>query len=190
VVEAVRLGQLYDLDQVLPEAGLPSRQLHGVAADGPLLPQDPEHLVDLLYRGLVDVAEALGVVEAVPARQVAAVGHRDVGQGRVAEVEPAEAAVLGAEGVLLGHLGVLHPPPVQGVVLRPAVPLGGAEVELLELPVLRADLLHPDLPLGLVEGGGEDLEALRANGGGLSDFHLCRYTGQAFNPTELRGEIT
>jgi len=167
VVDPLLLDDADDFGEVLPEGGLAAGELDGVARHWALRPEGADHGPDHLEGGLVDIGALqplLDVEEAVPAGEVAAVGDDDVGEAGVVHVVGAEAAVGGAGAELHVHVGCVGPLPLGPVGGEAPVHLVVAEVEVLGLTVLGADLEVVDLVVLLVYVGGQDAVALGADG--------------------------
>ncbi len=161
--EAHLPGRLDGLHELRVDGGLAPRELEGVHGHRALGPEDRELVDDLLVGGLEDVARGVRVREADGALQVAAVREVDVAQGGVGVVEVAEAALVGADGGV-GDLRVGDAHPVVGPGFGLQVQVDVRPAHLVELAVLLARLPHHQLPVLLVEGGGDDGDAFGTQG--------------------------
>ena len=134
-----------DVEEARIDGRLAARELHDAAGHRTLVAQRLQHLADGLEIRLVDVAGGVGVGETDRAGQVAAVGEVDVGQPRVAGVQVAEAAIVGAAGGV-GDDGIFQAAVVaEGPLLHLQVqPRVGID-DVAEVAVVRAVLLHDDL---------------------------------------------
>ena len=163
VVVALLMGHPDDLYEVVPQRWFAARELDGVGPYRILLLRVPEHLPYLFERWLVDWLALLGVEEAVPAGQIAAVCENDVEQTGVRAVPGAHPAVERTVDAAVLDVGAVE------FLLLPA-PLGEAVVQIDVLVVeigyhaLGAALRYPHLTILLPYECPHDAPRLGADG--------------------------
>ena len=175
--ELLLLGGRDDLHQLGVDGGLSSGELDRGTGDGLLVAEGVHHLADGLEVGLVDVSAVHGVGETDGTFHVASVGEIEVGEGgRGLHVE--SLAVDDDVDVLALCEGLVHGVEESGSVLGELlgleVLLGVRPVDVGELSVLGAVLLHVDLSVLLEDGCLDGFAALGAERSGLLGKADCR----------------
>jgi hypothetical protein len=103
-----------------------------------------EHLSDSLEIRLVKIARGIGVGEAYRAGEIAAVGQVYVGEPRMAGVQVAQAAIIGATGGVrdnrIFEAAVVAEGPLFHLQIEPGVRVD----DVAEVAVVGAVLLHDD----------------------------------------------
>ena len=129
----------------------------------PLVPQHLQHFDDFVEARLIDVAGCVGIGEADGALEVAAVGEVEHGQAGMREVKLAEPAFVRAD-LGVGDGWVLYTRAVVSEPLRPQVHVLVRPIDVHDLAMVRAFLLHHDLAILLEYRRWDDLPALGAEG--------------------------
>ena len=140
--EAHGPGRFQNIQEPGMDGRLAAGKLHRRRENGLDVPDHLEHFHHLLIARLVHVPLHVGVGKADGAAQIAAIGQIQVGQGGMADVQVAEAAILRAN-FRPRHLGVQDSIPVLvGPALGLFIELRVGIHQILHEPVVRAGLLH------------------------------------------------